>query len=158
MSINEVQALGSLWVLVEHSPNVVRYYHSWVEEGLLYVVMEYCEDSLSRMIQRQRQSGRPFQEKIIKKFMKSALLGLECLHKCGILHLDLKPDNLLLQGDTIKIADFGLSRAAKVRSGDIEEGDSRYLAKQVLNFSPQIDLTKADIFSLAMTLYQMITL
>lgn len=30
MSINEVQALGSLWVLVEHSPNVVRYYHSWV--------------------------------------------------------------------------------------------------------------------------------
>jgi serine/threonine protein kinase len=61
--------------------------------------------------------------------MKSALLGLECLHKCGILHLDLKPDNLLLQGETIKIADFGLSRAAKVRSGDIEEGDSRYLAK-----------------------------
>lgn len=50
MSINDFQALGSLWVLVEHSPNVVRYYHSWVEDGLLYVVMEYCEDSLSRMI------------------------------------------------------------------------------------------------------------
>jgi len=39
MSINEVQALGSLWVQCEQSPNVVRYYHSWVEEGKLYLVM-----------------------------------------------------------------------------------------------------------------------
>lgn len=84
--------------------------------------------------------------------------GLECLHKCGILHLDLKPDNILLQSDTVKIADFGLSRAARVRSGDIEEGDSRYLAREVLNYSPQVDLAKSDIFSLAMTLYEMLTL
>ena len=33
MSINEVQALGALWALVEQSPHVVRYFHSWVEEG-----------------------------------------------------------------------------------------------------------------------------
>lgn len=33
MSVNEVQALGSLWVLSGQCPNVVRYYHSWVEDG-----------------------------------------------------------------------------------------------------------------------------
>jgi serine/threonine protein kinase len=91
MSINEVQALGSLWALVEQSPNVIRYFHSWIEERELYLVMEYCEDSLSKMIERQRIAQKPFEEKTIKKIMKAALLGIECLHKYGILHLDLKP-------------------------------------------------------------------
>lgn len=39
MSINEVQALGALWALVEQSPNVIRYFHSWIEEGDLFLVM-----------------------------------------------------------------------------------------------------------------------
>jgi serine/threonine protein kinase len=158
MSINEVQALGALWASVEQSPHVVRYFHSWVEEGQLFLVMEYCEDSLAKMIARHRAARKPFDERTLKKLLRAALQGLECLHKCGILHLDLKPDNLLMQGDTMKIADFGLSRAARVRSGDIEEGDSRYLAREVLNYSSQVDLAKSDIFSLAMTLYEMLTL
>jgi wee1-like protein kinase len=65
---------------------------------------------------------------------------------------------MLLQGETLKIADFGLSRAARMRSGDIEEGDSRYLAREMLNCTSEIDLTKADLFSLAMTLFEMLTL
>lgn len=110
------------------------------------------------MIERHRNAQRPFEERTIKKILKAALLGINCLHKCGILHLDLKPENMLLQNDTLKIADFGLSRAARVRSGDVEEGDSRYLAREVLNYSPEIDLSKADIFSLAMTIFEMLTL
>ena len=39
---------------------------------------------------------------------------------------------MLFKGNTLKIADFGLSRAVKM-NGDVEEGDSRYLAKEVLN-------------------------
>ena len=120
--------------------------------------MEYCEDSLTKIIDRHRAAKRHFEERTLKKVLRAALQGLECLHKCGILHLDLKPDNLLMQADTLKIADFGLSRAARVRSGEIEEGDSRYLAREVLNYSPQVDLAKSDIFSLAMTLFEMLTL
>ena len=123
------------------------------------MVMEYCDDSLSKMIERHRNAQKPFEEKSIKKIMKAALLGIECLHKCGILHLDLKPENMLMHGETLKIADFGLSRAAtRTRSGDIEEGDSRYLAREMLNVTSEVDLTKADLFSLAMTLFEMLTL
>jgi serine/threonine protein kinase len=158
MSINEVQALGALWALAEQSPHVVRYFHSWVEEGELFLVMEYCQDSLSKLIDRHRSAQRPFEERTVKRILRAALLGIDCLHKYGILHLDLKPENMLLQADTLKLADFGLSRATRVRSGDIEEGDSRYLAREVLNYSSEIDLRKADIFSLAMTLFEMLTL
>lgn len=64
---------------------------------------------------------------------------------------------MLFKGNLLKIADFGLSRATQM-NGDIEEGDSRYLAKEVLNISPTTDLTKSDIFSLAMTAFEMLTL
>lgn len=85
-------------------------------------------------------------------------MGLASIHKHGILHLDVKPENMLFKGNTLKIADFGLSRAAQIRNGDVEEGDSRYLAKEVLNLDSKVDLTKADIFSLGMTAYEMLTL
>jgi serine/threonine protein kinase len=59
----------------------------------------------------------------------------------------------------LKIADFGLCRAVRIKQGEVEEGDSRYLAKEVLNCSnSHIDLSRADMFSLAMTIYEMITL
>jgi [calcium/calmodulin-dependent protein kinase] kinase len=61
------------------------------------------------------------------------LEGLAFIHKNGILHLDVKPENILFKSNTLKIADFGLSRATRMRTGEIEEGDSRYLAKELLN-------------------------
>jgi male germ cell-associated kinase len=68
-------------------------------------------------------------ENTIITYLRAALLGLASIHKQGILHLDVKPENMLFKGSVLKIADFGLSRAAKFRSRDVEEGDSRYLAK-----------------------------
>lgn len=65
---------------------------------------------------------------------------------------------MLLKRSQLKIADFGLSRAAKMKSKEIEEGDSRYLAKELLNLTKDVDLSKSDIFSLALTIYEMMTL
>ncbi len=59
-----------------------------------------------------------------------------------------------------KIADLGLSRIAERQAGeDINEGDSRYLAPELLNdYSEHLpDLTKADIFSLGVTIYELMT-
>lgn len=57
------------------------------------------------------------------------MLGLHCLHRLNIIHLDVKPENLLINKNILKIADFGLCRAARLKLGEIDEGDSRYLAK-----------------------------
>jgi Protein kinase domain. len=63
---------------------------------------------------------------------------------------------LISKRNTYKLGDLGQSRIARKTSDDIEEGDSRYLARELLQ-EDQTDLTKADIFSLGMTLYEIIT-
>lgn len=76
-----------------------------------------------------------------------------------MVHLDIKPDNLLFKDSVLKVSDLGLTRITKIkREGDLEEGDSRYIARELLNYHSGMDLTKADIFSLAITIYEGITL
>ncbi len=77
-----------------------------------------------------------------------------------MVHLDIKPDNLLIKDNKIlKISDLGLCRITRIKKWtDLDEGDSRYLAKQILNYEEGVDLTKSDVFSLGMSFYQGIIL
>ncbi|CAM5999428.1 unnamed protein product [Sphagnum balticum] len=130
VSMNEAQALGTLSLVAGTCAHIVRYYHSWVEQGALYLVMEYCESSLGQLIEARRTQRHRFGEKELTSMLRQALRGLMCLHKQEIVHLDIKPENLLIRGEEIKIADLGLCRARRLRlAGEPEEGDSRYLAK-----------------------------
>jgi len=92
------------------------------------------------------------------------LLGLEELHSQDIVHLDIKPENIL-KGKTgkFKLGDLGMSRFLTKISEDanIPEGDCRYLAQELLSkdvFAFLPDLKKCDIFSLGITAYELITL
>ena len=159
MSVNEAQALGTLSIFNKKSKNIVRYYHSWVEENELYLVMEYCTHDLASIFRKHHQEERKIEEREIKDYLRQALEGLKSMHENKMVHLDIKPDNLLFKESVLKISDLGLTRVSKLRGdSDLDEGDSRYLAKEMLNYYPGIDATKADIFSLAMTIYEGLTL
>lgn len=130
MSVNEVQALGTLSIFSQKSKNIIRYFHSWVENSELYLVMEYCNESLSSIIQNKRHTKTQFFESAIKDILKQSLLGLKCMHENKMVHLDLKPDNMLFKDSVLKISDLGLTRMNNLkRDSELEEGDSRYLAK-----------------------------
>ena len=58
---------------------------------------------------------QPFPENQIKSIMLQTMLGLAYMHKHGFFHRDLKPENLLVKGDAVKIADFGLAREIRSR-------------------------------------------
>lgn len=54
MSVNEAQALGTLSIFNQKSKNIIRYYHSWVENMELFLVMEFCNQNLASVYSKNR--------------------------------------------------------------------------------------------------------
>ncbi|KAG8718522.1 Suppressor of Sensor Kinase (SLN1) [Ceratobasidium sp. 395] len=103
-----------------HHPNVVEYYGIEVHRDKVYIFEEYCSggslaDSLS--------SGRIEDETVTQVYTMQLLEGLEYLHKMGVVHRDIKPDNLLLDHTgMIKFADFGAAKVLARNHRSIQHG------------------------------------
>jgi len=153
----KLQEIYALSAISSNSENqyIVRYYRGWIEEGQIYMQMELCEQSLHDLFLSQS-----YDEKLIMKILRDICLGLNELHERGIVHLDLKLENILISNTgKYKLGDLGFSRLVNKLRNDIPEGDLRYLAKELLNTDqdgPIPDLRKADIFSLGILSYELI--
>ena len=74
-----------------------------------------------------------FPEYEIKSIMYQTILGLAYMHKHGFFHRDMKPENLLVKGDSVKIADFGLAREIRSRPPFTDYVSTRwYRAPEIL--------------------------
>eukprot|EP00092_Neocalanus_flemingeri_P036583 GFUD01039832.1.p1 GENE.GFUD01039832.1~~GFUD01039832.1.p1 ORF type:complete len:603 (+),score=176.77 GFUD01039832.1:64-1872(+) len=135
--------------LPPHS-NLVRFYHSWEEKARLYQQFELCKVSLQEM----GQQGR-LDEDTIWGYMVDLLLAVQHLHEHDLVHMDIKPENIFIGMDGIcKLGDFGLVIDLATGGDDGIEGDSCYLAPEVLSGR----YTKAcDLFSLGVTLLELAT-
>lgn len=94
--------------LPEH-PNLVR---TWpircLSQRNYYIFMEYCQDgTLARDMKAKLRNG--YEEQEILERMYQLIEGYQVLHQQGIVHLDIKPDNILVQDGLFKYADFGLA-------------------------------------------------
>lgn len=159
--LREAFALANVSMESAGCPNVVRYYSSWVEDERLHIQTELCECSLRETMQQRAQDNTRdprFQESELAEVLRHVANGLQVLHGCGYVHLDVKPDNILVgrgRGYCYKIADLGLAVAAMgTGCDDISEGDCRYLAKEVLR-GDLTNLPKADVFSLGLVMYEL---
>ncbi|ORY47297.1 Pkinase-domain-containing protein [Rhizoclosmatium globosum] len=109
----------------------------------LSFVFEFMDGNLYQKM-RDR-DGKLFPDSDIKKYIYQVLLGLQHMHKLGFFHRDMKPENLLMTGDVVKIADFGLAREIRSLPPYTEYVSTRwYRAPEVLlrstNYSSPIDL------------------
>lgn len=138
--------------LMGDHPNIVAIKNAWEENGHTHILSELCGESLSARIQRLID---PLPEPVVVKFAHDLLSALAHIHAHRVIHLDIKPENILLTLDatSVKIADFG--QAFRIGSASTpEEGDGRYMAPELL----QDKYTEAaDMFSLGITLYQLCT-
>jgi protein kinase len=82
------------------------------ENDELFFVFEYMEGNLYELM---KQRDRLFPESHIRNIMFQMLQGLAFMHKHGFFHRDLKPENMLVKGDVVKVADFGLAREIRSR-------------------------------------------
>ncbi|XP_020750498.1 wee1-like protein kinase 2 [Odocoileus virginianus] len=157
-----------------HHPHVVRYYSAWAEDDYMIIQNEYCNGgSLQAAITENAKSGNHFPEPRLKDILLQISLGLRYIHNSGMVHLDMKPSNIFIchkmQSDSPVVleeveneADWFLSADVMYKIGDlghvasisnpkVEEGDSRFLANEILQENYQ-HLPKADIFALGLTI------
>ena len=103
-AMNEVFAHAAL---MKHK-HIVRYYNSWVESGRVYIQNEYCEGgSLADVLRERREQNRYFSEAELKRIMVHVAKGLRYIHSRGLVHLDVKPENIFLSFDAFSSSPSG---------------------------------------------------
>lgn len=148
---NESKAIAVL----DH-PNIVKVYDVSFGDRLQYIVMEYIDGiSLKEYLNQQKE----IRWKEALHFTMQILRALQHAHEKGIIHRDIKPQNImLLQDGTIKVTDFGIARFSHSETRTMTDkaiGSVHYIAPE----QARGDLTddKADIYSVGVMLYEMIT-
>lgn len=148
---NESKAIAVL-----SHPNIVKVYDVSFGDRLQYIVMEYIEGiTLKEYIEQQKVIN--WKEAV--HFSTQILRALQHAHDKGIVHRDVKPQNiLLLQNGNIKVTDFGIARFSRSETRTMTEsaiGSVHYISPEQAR--GEITDDKADLYSVGVVLYEMIT-
>lgn len=148
---NESKAIAVL-----SHPNIVKVYDVSFGDRLQYIVMEYVEGiTLKEYIEQQKVVN--WKEAI--HFVTQILRALQHAHDKGIVHRDIKPQNImLLQNGNIKVTDFGIARFSRGETRTMTAsaiGSVHYISPEQAR--GEITDDKADIYSVGVVLYEMIT-
>lgn len=123
-------------------------------QGFPYVAMEYVDFSLKDWMQQRFKKKQPFSREEVYRLLSPVVQALETLHKRGVVHLDIKPDNILLTKDGhAMLADFGISRP---RDTVTHAGTPRYMSPEQAAGDRPIG-PWSDVYSLACVIYEMLT-
>ncbi len=148
-------------------PNVVAVYDQGTHAGLPYLVMEYVRGRTLRDVLAERRRLNPDEALAIAEQMLAAIAAA---HRAGLVHRDVKPENVLvaeaptggvanLVDSVVKVADFGLARAVEA-SADEEQGNQ--LMATVAYVAPELVTEgradpRTDVYSAGIVLFEMLT-
>jgi len=159
------QALGAERFLREiaiaarlNHPHILALHDSGEAGGLLFYVMPFVEgESLRDRLNREQQL--PVDEAV--RIAQQVASALSYAHSHDLVHRDIKPENILLAGDEVVVADFGIARAITAAGGEqltstgIAVGTPAYMSPEQGSGQPQLD-GRSDVFSLGCVLYEML--
>jgi serine/threonine protein kinase len=133
-------------------PNIVQVYDAGDTEGIPYIVMEYVPGLTAA------ERGRLSHGEVVALALQ-ACAGLQHAHDAGLIHRDVKPANLLVRDDDVlKIADFGIARAAELtrltQHGTVL-GTAAYLSPE--QAAGEEVTTATDVYALGAVVYELLT-
>jgi serine/threonine protein kinase len=150
----EMAIAGSL----DH-PLIIPLYDSGTAEGIPFYIMPYVEgESLFARLERERRLALDDAVRITR----DVAAALAYAHDRGVLHRDVKPENILVAGGRALVADFGLARALgaadykKLTETGVVVGTAYYMSPEQLREDRDLD-QRTDVYSLGCTLYEMLT-
>jgi serine/threonine protein kinase len=138
-------------------PNIVAIHDCGQINGQFYLVMEHVA---GRSLREEMIPGKPWSPSRAAPVISAIAQALACIHSRGILHLDLKPENVLCTSDgTVKVTDFGLAipqvDAQNVFDLTWVQGSVDYCSPEQRHGLPQDQ--RSDVFALAVLAYEMLT-
>src|SRR4051812_6574559 len=147
----EATAIASL-----NHANVVVIYDHGIADGQPFIAMEYVAGRTLKQIIR---DAAPLPPGDAALYARQALDGLAAAHAMGIVHRDVKPQNLLVRDDgTLKVADFGVARSADetmlTQHGSVI-GTAEYISPEQAR--GELASPRSDLYSLGVVLYEMLT-
>lgn len=139
--------------------NIVQVYDHFREGSSYYIAMEFVDGiSLEDLIKKKKQIC-PMAALII---LNEVAKGLKYAHDKGVVHRDIKPDNVLIsKGGRVKLVDFGIATARKDNEEEITHtgavmGTPAYMSPEQLASTKSVD-KRSDIYSLGVMFYKMVT-
>ncbi|MCC9642855.1 protein kinase [Rhodopirellula sp. JC740] len=155
---NEAHAAG----LLQH-PNIVPIHNVGSHQGVHYYAMAYIDGvSLDAWVATHKEHSSAVNWREVVRWGVDVADALHEAHENGVVHRDIKPSNLMLDGHgKIWVTDFGLARCqtelSLTRSGDVI-GTMRYMSPEQSRGQTALIDGRADVYSLAVTLYECLTL
>ena len=140
-------------------PNIVRIFEFGLWRGARFITMELLKgDDLERFMKHQ---PGPLPTSVAMRLVMQAADGLGAAHKAGIIHRDVKPQNMFVLdgGKKLKLMDFGIAKAndsTSISATDVRVGTPRYMSPEQIQGGSEVG-PAADLYALGAVMYEMFT-
>lgn len=126
------------------------------EQASFYIVLEMCKRGVVMKVGL-HDDAEPYSDELCRHWFRDLILGIEYLHAQGVIHRDIKPDNLLLSDDRVrKVVDFGVSEMFE-KPNDMRTaksaGSPAFLPPELCGRHKEVSGKAADIWSMGVSLY-----
>ena len=147
----EARSVASL-----NHPNIVKAYDAGEDGDIRYIVMEYVPGKTLKELILER---APFENEVMLGVVSQIVAALAHAHENGVIHKDVKPQNILVSPDgDVKVTDFGIAdskNAVKIVNADSTMGSVHYISPEIACNDPAD--ARSDLYSLGITMYEMMT-
>ncbi|KAA6383664.1 MAG: putative AGC family protein kinase [Streblomastix strix] len=163
--LGEWKSVDILWKVYKSCPFILDYIRHYPQGSHIILLTEYANmKTLNIFVKQLIQPPIPLQPNIFRAFFKQILVGIKVYHAAGLVHRDIKCDNILLNNPPgsqrvyVKISDFGFSNTVDLLNAqNYFRGTLPYMAPEILE-KPIVKLTqKIDIFALGITMIRLLT-
>jgi serine/threonine protein kinase len=154
VDLETIKQEADLWVQASGHPNVLPIIEANIYDDQIVIASEFAPDGSLEVWLKQYGGKAPSIETAVEMVI-GILAGLEHLHSRHIIHRDLKPANILLQGETPRLADFGIARVLKTNNYSVTvAGTPYYMAPEAFNGKRSL---QTDIWAVGVILYQLLS-